>query len=270
MKHLKLFESFNSHESLKDEISDLFIDFEDELGMKVNVSYSKIVLGRDDWMGNFSIKVRHIWGGDFINYTENTIMSSGDEIWEEIDSFTVRISKLNYIKELTNDSIVDHWNNLDDDLRKRILVISERAKRLGLDLFGVHGTWYQLGKALHDDFIDKPYYGWDVVNDCIVFAFLPIKKTNEGLFDFFRKKSVPEFKPYELSEPLYQQISLPEMVEYDDNHITVPFSKFETDYINGLLGKVKYRIKMGTVPEHFFIETKNENITITKYDDEWF
>lgn len=94
-------------------------------------------------------------------------------------------------------------------------------------------------------------------------------KTYEGLFDFFKKKNKPVPK---VNGDLYEPIAARDMVEYEDNHKTVPFTKLEIDYINGLVGKVEYRRKMGKVysVDHFHVETKNKNINIKKYDDEWF
>ncbi len=271
MKYLKLFESFD----MIGEISDLFIDFE-ELGIKPNIQFTKIVLDRNDWGGNFvSTKVRNIWGGDFIDYTEDTIMKKGDKKWLPTDSYNVRISKLNYIKKLTNKSIVEHWNKLDNDIRKRIPVIKDRAKRLGLELYGVHGTWLQLGTASHDDYIGRSYYGWDVISDCVVFAFIPIKKTNEGLFDLFKKSKVKELK---IRGDLYEPIAIPYMVGYEDDHKTIPFTKMESDYIIGLAkhpSDVVYNNGPKFSANHFMLRLfssngQNKYFIIRKYSDEWF
>ena len=95
--------------------------------------------------------------------------------------------------------------------------------------------------------------------------------TYEGLFDFFKKKKPVKELPTEI---LYEPIEVPYMVEYEDNHQTIPFTKVESDYIMGLAKSPSdviynsgpkfsanhYRLKIGKVLE--FI--------IRKYDDEWF
>jgi hypothetical protein len=182
MKHLKLYESFNNIESTKEELYDLFINFEDE-GWTVKPLFSKIVKDRNDWSGNLrSTKVRNVWGGEFIDWHEEVIMSDGDKKWKAVDCFVVNMSKIHYIENLTEESIVEHWKDLDSYLTSKIPVIKERAKRLGLELLGVVGKWFTLGKASHSDYSNEPYFGWDMLTDLISFAFVPIK-TNEGLFD---------------------------------------------------------------------------------------
>ena len=95
--------------------------------------------------------------------------------------------------------------------------------------------------------------------------------TYEGLFDFFKKKKPTESPKVDV---LYEPIEVPYMVEYEDNHQTIPFTKVESDYIMGLAKSPSdviynsgpkfsanhYRLKIGKVLE--FI--------IRKYDDEWF
>jgi len=196
MKHLKLFENFNDIESTKDNLYDLFIDFEDD-GWNVKSDRNRIVPDRNDWTGNFqSTKVRNVWGSEFIDYNKDVIMSNDDRKWESMDCFTVNMTKTNYIKPVddtlpyfdkhTDDSFDKHWKDLDDYIISKLPAISERAKRLGLELFGIHGKWYTLGKASHSDYSNEPHFGWEIMIDNIVFAFIPIK-TNEGLFDLFKR-----------------------------------------------------------------------------------
>jgi len=192
MKYLKLFENFNDVESTKDNLYDLFIDFED-YGWNVKSDRNRIVPDRNDWTGNFqSTKVRNVWGSEFIDYDEDVIMTKDDRKWESVDCFTVNMSKTHYIKPVddtlpyfdkhTDDSFDKHWKDLDDYIISKLPAIRERAKRLGLELFGIHGKWFTLGKASHSNFSNEPYFGWQMLTDNIVFAFIPIK-TNEGLFE---------------------------------------------------------------------------------------
>lgn len=61
MKHLKLFEAFQNTEELKEDLSHLFIQFEED-GWNVKVNYNQIVPDRNDWTGNLqSTKVRNVW-----------------------------------------------------------------------------------------------------------------------------------------------------------------------------------------------------------------
>jgi len=211
MKYLKLFENFNDVESIKDNLSDLFIDFEDDK-WSVSTHQSKIVPDRNDWSGNRkSTEVRNVWGGEFIDWHEKVIMSDGDKKWKAVDCFTVNMTKTHYIEDLTEESIVEHWKNLDSYLNSKILVIKERAKRLGLELFGVHGKWFQLGKASHSDYSNEPHFGWDILIDNIEFAFIPIK-TNEGVFDFFKR-----YKDYfteKESVKIESQLSIQQLVKW--------------------------------------------------------
>jgi len=173
MKHLKLFENFNDVESTKDNLYDLFIDFEDD-GWNVKSDRNRIVPDRNDWTGNFrSTKVRNVWGGEFIDYNKDVIMSNDDRKWESVDCFAVNMCKIHYIENLTEESIVEHWKDLDDYIISKLPAISERAKRLGLELFGIHGKWFTLGKASHSDYSNEPYFGWQMLTDNIVFAFIP-------------------------------------------------------------------------------------------------
>jgi len=186
MKYLKLFENFNDIESTKDNLYDLFIDFEDD-GWNVKSDRNRIVPDRNDWTGNFqSTKVRNVWGSEFIDYNKDVIMSNDDRKWESMDCFTVNMARIHHIENLTEESIVEHWKDLDGYIISKLPVIRERAKRLGLELFGIHGKWYTLGKASHSDYSNEPHFGWEIMIDNIVFAFIPIK-TNEGLFDLFKR-----------------------------------------------------------------------------------
>lgn len=98
-------------------------------------------------------------------------MSQGQKSWRPKDAIIVTISKVNYIKELTNDSIEDHWKQIDQKINSRIQTIKNRAKKLDLELYGVHGKWFQLGQASHPDFELEPHYKWDTLIDSISFAF---------------------------------------------------------------------------------------------------
>ncbi len=165
MKYLKLFESFNKEDiqSIVENLEDLFIYFDDE-GWKTHSSYNPIVPDRNDWTGNFrSTKVRNIYGVDFIDYNKDVIMSKDGRIWNAQNAFIVTINKLNYIKP--DDKFESHWKNLDKDILGKLPVIQERAKRLGVELFGVHGKWFTLGQ---NNLGDKMLF------DCISFAFTPI------------------------------------------------------------------------------------------------
>jgi hypothetical protein len=186
MKHLKLFEDFNDVESIEDKLSDLFLEFEDE-GWIVKVIKTKIVPDRNDWTGNFqSTQLRNVWGGEFIDYSKDVIMSKGDKKWEAVDCFVVNMSKLDHINPVdktlslrdtdTDNSFKVHWKNLDTNINSKVSPIKERAKRLGLELFGIHGKWFTLGKATHQDFANQPYFGWEKLIDNIVFAFIPVNR----------------------------------------------------------------------------------------------
>ena len=421
MKYLKLFENFNDVESTKDNLYDLFIDFEDD-GWNVKSDRNRIVPDRNDWTGNFqSTKVRNVWGSEFIDYNEDVIMSKGDRKWESVDCFTVNMSKTHYIENLTEESIVEHWKDLDDYIISKLPAISERAKRLGLELFGIHGKWFTLGKASHSDFSNEPHFGWEMMIDNIVFAFIPIKtneglfdkvysninpmnnisrkwnkesvfgmtlniqpgvyikrdlvdptlqkisklskrwnlvynsvdlyqvgkdefikfrfsdikgnsdygtesgpipidireeiisevkselgdfvvvedfdnrgyiyfnvsleiigkRIDEGLFDFFRKKPI-ESSP--MVDTLYEPMEVPYMVEYEENHKTVPFTKSESDYIKGLVKNPSdvvynsgpkfsanhYLVKNVLVYTRLYTLYSKDQFIIRKYDDEWF
>lgn len=169
MKYIKIFEDFND-DKLKS-LSDLFIDFEDEDWSAV-LKYDKIVTDRDDWTGNFkSTKVRNIFGKDFIDYHKDVIMSNGERRWEAKSAFNVHLSKISYIKNMTEEAILKHWEELDEEIRKRVNKISRRAELLDIKLYGVVGKWFQLGKASSSDFKGKPFYGYDIIVDHITFAF---------------------------------------------------------------------------------------------------
>lgn len=171
MKHLKLFEAFQNTEELKEDLSHLFIQFEED-GWNVEVNYNQIVPDRNDWTGNLqSTKVRNVWGGEFIDYHKDVVMSQGQKSWRPKDAIIVTISKVNYIKELTNESIEDHWKQIDQKINSRIPTIKNRAEKLDLELYGVHGKWFQLGQASHPDFELEPHYKWDTLIDSISFAF---------------------------------------------------------------------------------------------------
>jgi len=104
-------------------------------------------------------------------------------------------------------------------------------------------------------------------------------KTYEGLFDFFRKKPIES--PLPKVDILYEPIEVPYMVEYEDNHQTIPFTKSESDYIMGLAKSPSdviynsgdgfsanhYRLKIGKYHPRFYSYL---DFIIRKYDDEWF
>jgi hypothetical protein len=97
--------------------------------------------------------------------------------------------------------------------------------------------------------------------------------TYEGLFDFFKKKKPTESPKVDV---LYEPIEVPYMVEYEDNHQTIPFTKSESDYIKGLVkypSDVVYN-KIGQLPnfsvDHYRVKINHKEFIIRKYDDEWF
>jgi hypothetical protein len=104
-------------------------------------------------------------------------------------------------------------------------------------------------------------------------------KTFEGLFDFFRKKPIESPPMAEISpmiDTLYEPMEVPYMVEYEENHKTVPFTKSESDYIKGLVkypSDVVYN-KIGQLPnfsvDHYRVKINHKEFIIRKYDDEWF
>ncbi len=154
MRYIKKYESYNK----LDEILDIFIDLEEE-GYIVKSFESKIVEDRDDWNGNFmGTKLRHVYGKKFINYHKDVIMSKGEKTYSAKDAIVVRISKINYIKDLTDRKIIAHWKKLDSEISKKTDVIKNRSEFLNLSLYGVMAEWYQLGKAVHDDFRDEPFW----------------------------------------------------------------------------------------------------------------
>jgi len=105
-------------------------------------------------------------------------------------------------------------------------------------------------------------------------------KTYEGLFDFFKKKKTIETPPVDISnfplpfEILYEPITASYMVEYEDNHQTIPFTKVESDYIMGLAkspSDVIYNSGSGYFVDHYRLKIgKVLEFIIRKYDDEWF
>ena len=98
MRYIKKYESYNK----LNEILDLFIDFEEE-GYVVKSAESKIVEDRNDWNGNFmGTRLRHVYGKKFINYHKDVSMSKGGKKYSAKDAIVVRISKTNYIKDLTD------------------------------------------------------------------------------------------------------------------------------------------------------------------------
>ena len=277
MKYLKLFENFNDIESTKDDLYDLFIDFEDD-GWNVRSDRNRIVPDRNDWTGNFqSTKVRNVWGGEFIDYDEDVIMSKGDRKWESVDCFTVNMTKTHYIKPVdntlpyfdkhTDDSFDKHWKDLDDYIISKLPAISERAKRLGLELFGIHGKWFTLGKASHSDFSNEPHFGWQMLTDNIVFSFIPIK-TNEGLFDLFKKKKPVRELPTEI---LYEPINARESDVFIKSHDMIDFNMVEVDYLSTISKYHKFEAPISSSDvDLFFIQTMNNEFRIYKFDDEWY
>ena len=57
MKYLKLFENFTDIESIKDNLSDLFIDFEDDK-WNVKSQQNKIVTDRNDGVKQFFMEIK--------------------------------------------------------------------------------------------------------------------------------------------------------------------------------------------------------------------
>ena len=98
--------------------------------------------------------------------------------------------------------------------------------------------------------------------------------TYEGLFDFFKKKKPTDSPKVDV---LYEPIEVPYMVEYEDNHQTIPFTKSESDYIMGLAkssSDVIYNSGDGFSANHYRLKIGNSRsasgFIIRKYDDEWF
>lgn len=282
MKHISHFnqfftESFNNIESTNEELYDLFIDFEDD-GWVVKSKFALIVPDRNDWTGNFtSSKVRRIFGQEFIDFNYDVILSKGGKTWSVERVFIVNISNLHYIEELTNESIAEHWENLDKDINSRLSVIGKRANLLGFEILGVHGKWFQFGKASHSDFSNEPYFGWDCINDVISVAFVPIK-IDEGLLDFFKKKKTE--LPTNLPNLLYEPIEVPYMLQYEENNHTISFTRSESDYIKGLVDPL---LKTDNLVNNYAMYNSGPKFTsnhyklnmdkvflIRKYDDEWF
>lgn len=171
MKNIKLFESFENNEELKEDLSHLFMQFEDD-GWQVSVDFTKIVPDRDDWTGNLtSTKVRNVWGNKFIDYHKHVIMSRGDLQWHAKSALVVNVSKISYLKEINSNIIEAHWKKIDQMINGRIPTIKIRAEKLEFELWGVYGKWFQLGPASHSDFESEPHYKYETVIDSISFAF---------------------------------------------------------------------------------------------------
>jgi hypothetical protein len=95
-------------------------------------------------------------------------------------------------------------------------------------------------------------------------------KTYEGLFDFFRKKKPIETPPVDI---LYEPIEASYMVEYEEGHQTIPFTKSESDYIKGLVkdpSDVVYNSGHKFSANHYRVKINHKEFIIRKYDDEWF
>jgi len=93
-------------------------------------------------------------------------------------------------------------------------------------------------------------------------------KTYEGLFDFFRKKKPIETPPVDI---LYEPIEASYMVEYEENHKTVPFTKSESDYLMGLVKDPSdWRLVYNTYFFLYRVKINHKEFIIRKYDDEWF
>jgi hypothetical protein len=165
MKYLKLYESFKDHQDLTDEVLDLFYDFE-EAGFHVKGGLDRIVKDRDDWSGNLtSTKLRNVSGQKFI-------MSHQGQIWKSESVLLVRVSKLSYIQELNNETIYKHWKEIDSEVLALMPKIQTRAGHLlDMKLVGIMSGWFQLGKASHPDYENRPYYGWDILSDFWMIAF---------------------------------------------------------------------------------------------------
>jgi hypothetical protein len=94
--------------------------------------------------------------------------------------------------------------------------------------------------------------------------------TYEGLFDFFKKKKPTESPKVDV---LYEPIEVPYMVEYEDNHKTIPFTKSESDYLMGLVkdpSDVVYNSGHKFSANHYRVKINHKEFIIRKYDDEWF
>ncbi len=96
-------------------------------------------------------------------------------------------------------------------------------------------------------------------------------KTYEGLFDFFKKKKPVRELP--MIDTLYEPMEVPYMVEYEENHKTVPFTKSESDYLMGLVkdpSDVVYNSGHKFSANHYRVKINHKEFIIRKYDDEWF
>ncbi len=164
MNYIKEYKLY-SKEIDAEALCDIFIDLEDE-GYTIKSRNSQIVKGRNDWGHS---EMRNVYGGKFILNEDSAELSKADT---PLDAIIIAVSKPGYIKELTEESIVTHWEKSDASLVKKIEVIKNRVKSLGVNLYGVTAQWYQLGKASHSDFSNEPYFGYDMLIDCYIFAFL--------------------------------------------------------------------------------------------------
>lgn len=153
MKYIKKFEHIDSDSYKMGELEDLFMNLE-ELGYTIRCSKCSIVKDRDDWTGNFvCTKLRNVYGGKFISYNNDVIMRKGSKIYKPEEVVMVSISKISHIEELTDDSIVEHWNKIDKELLSEIEIISKRSNHIiGLNLYGVMAGWFQLGNDTLSDF----------------------------------------------------------------------------------------------------------------------
>jgi hypothetical protein len=170
MRYIKKYESYNK--DITDEISDFFLELEENIGYSIHISESKIIKDSDNW-GRKS-KLRTIYGSKFISIRDH--LNKLDPVDGESNAIIVRISKTNYIKKLTEPSIKKHWKKMENELLPKIKMIEDRCKKiLELDLYGVMGEWYQIGKASHSDYLGKSYYKYETIVDCYTFAFLNTK-----------------------------------------------------------------------------------------------
>lgn len=169
MKYLKYFES---KVDIEGELKDLFIHLE-EAGYSVCVSKENIVKDRDDWTGNLiCTKLRNVYGDKFISYHRNVIMQKGGKRYSSEEVTMVMISRISYIKDLTDKKIYKHWEKIDNELMSEIEVIQKRCESIvKLKLYGIMAGWYQMGTASHSDYLGRPYYGYDTLSDFYMIAF---------------------------------------------------------------------------------------------------
>lgn len=158
----------------KSDISDLFIDFEQEIGEKkecyIGVSKIRIVEGRNDWGIS---GLRHVYGDQFTMFDNLSKQTQNDIIRDGLvkSAMVVRLCKTSFIEKLEEKSLNKHWADIDKSIRIKTKTIEERAKYLGLELCGIMAEWFGLGKASHSDFMGANH-GYEMINDVHIFAFV--------------------------------------------------------------------------------------------------